>query len=281
MNLLFGSGLGVGLVLIIAAVRRDPMPRPPQGQWRTRIRERFLDAQLGHRAQVLFWGVQLALPLVLLLLVYAFTRAWPVAVMLAIMVVALPWQWVKTRSNRRRRQLAAAWPDVADSLLSAILAGVSLPQAVIELEHHGPEVTRPLFEEFARIMRSTGRFSQALDTLETRVTNSQARRMIEGIRLARELGGSELGNLLRDLAVVMREDARVRGEIEARQSWTVNGARLAVAAPWIVLLLISLRTDAAAAYSTPTGMSILAAGGLLCVFAYAVMRRIASLEEDA
>ena len=37
----------------------------------------------------------------------------------------------------------------------------------------------------------------------------------------------------------LREDARTRAELETRQSWTVNAARLAVAAPWAVLAMLS------------------------------------------
>lgn len=61
--------------------------------------------------------------------------------------------------------------------------------------------------------------------------------------MTRELGGTDLGRLLDTLADVLRENARTRSELEARQSWTVNGAKLAVAAPWIVVLLLSSRPE--------------------------------------
>ena len=47
--------------------------------------------------------------------------------------------------------------------------------------------------------------------------------MIEGLRIAREVGGGELGRLPRSLSGYLREDARTRSELESRQSWTVNG----------------------------------------------------------
>ena len=39
---------------------------------------------------------------------------------------------------------------------------------------------------------------------------------------------------------MLREDLRTRGELRARQSWTVNGARVAVCAPWLVLALLQV-----------------------------------------
>jgi len=107
-----------------------------------------------------------------------------------------------------------------------------------------------------------------------------ADRIIEALRLARDVGGSDLAVLLRDLGVMLREDARIRGELEARQSWTVNAARLGVAAPWIVLVLISAQAQAASAFSTPQGVVILSVGTLVSVVAYFVMKQIGKLETE-
>ena len=57
-------------------------------------------------------------------------------------------------------------------------------------------------------------------------------------------------------------------------------ARLAVAAPWIVLALLSTRPEAAAAYDTPAGFAVLAVGGACTVVAYLLMLRIARLPDD-
>ena len=79
---------------------------------------------------------------------------------------------------------------------------------------------------------------------------------------------------------MIREDLRTRGELEARQSWTVNGARLAVAAPWVVLALLSTRAQSAAAYNSATGVAVLVGGALACAVAYRLMVAIGRLPED-
>jgi tight adherence protein B len=103
---------------------------------------------------------------------------------------------------------------------------------------------------------------------------------VESVRLAREVGGTDLGRLLRTLAAFLREEARVRAELESRQTWTVNAARLAVAAPWIVLGLFSLRPEAVAAYNSAAGLVVLACGGAVSVLAYRLMLRLGRLSED-
>ena len=116
--------------------------------------------------------------------------------------------------------------------------------------------------------------------LEAALADPVGDRIVESLRMAREVGGNDLGRLLRTLSAFLREDARTRAELETRQGWTVNAARLAVAAPWIVLALLSLRPEAVRAYNTGAGLVVLALGGGLCLVAYRVMIRIGRLPEE-
>ena len=79
----------------------------------------------------------------------------------------------------------------------------------------------------------------------------------------------------------LREDARTRAELETRQGWTVNAARLAVAAPWVVLAMLSHATPSrCAAYATAAGVAVLAVGAASPLVAYRVMVRIGRLPEE-
>ena len=98
--------------------------------------------------------------------------------------------------------------------------------------------------------------------------------------MAREVGGTELTTVLRSLASYLREDAAVRAELRARQGWVVNAARLGVAAPWLVLLLLASRPEAAAAYDTPAGSVVILGGLLVSIVAYRIMLRVGRLPEE-
>ena len=97
------------------------------------------------------------------------------------------------------------------------------------LGERGPESLRPAFARFADDYRATGSFGRCLDRLADELADPVADRLVEALRLTREVGGTDLGRLLRTLSQFLRDDARTRAELEARQSWTVNGARLALA----------------------------------------------------
>jgi tight adherence protein B len=193
---------------------------------------------------------------------------------------ALPYVQVRRLAARRQADLREVWPEVVDNLASAVRAGLSLPEALSALSVRGPEVLRPPFARFAAEYRSTGRFNVCLDRLKDDLADPVGDRIVETLRVAREVGGSDLGRVLRTLATFLREDARARAELETRQGWVVQAARLAVAAPWAVLLLLATQSTTLAAYDSPLGTAILLGGGAVCFVAYRLMLRIGRLPQD-
>ena len=180
---------------------------------------------------------------------------------------------MKSRLRRRRRELADVWPEAVDNLASAVRAGLSLPEALSQLGERGPEQLRPPFARFGGDYLATGRFGDCLDRLKADLADPVGDRVIEALRIAREVGGGDLGRLLRSLSRFLRDDSRTRSELEARQAWVVNGARLAVAAPWSVLLALSFQQDVIVRYRSTAGVVVLVTGAVLCGVAYRLMVR--------
>jgi tight adherence protein B len=203
-----------------------------------------------------------------------------VAVSAAVVCGWLPVALLRRRARQRERALRAAWPDAVDALVSGVRAGMSLPEAVADLSRRGPEPLRPAFAGFGRDWRATGSFGAALDRLTETLADPVADRVAASLRIAREVGGTDLGRVLRTLSEFLRADARMRGEIEARQSWTVNAARLAVAAPWITLALLCTRPETVRAYSTVAGSVVLAVAAVLSVVAYRAMLAVGRLPSE-
>ncbi|GAA1485803.1 type II secretion system F family protein [Brachybacterium fresconis] len=193
---------------------------------------------------------------------------------------ALPVVFLRSAARRRATALREVWPEAVDHINSAIRAGLSLPEALVQLSRKGPEELRPAFHEFSLDYQASGDFAACLDRLKVRLADPVGDRIVEALRITRDVGGTDLGGLLRTLASFLREDARTRAELEARQSWTVNAARLALAAPWLVLALMSTRPQAAQAYDSSLGMAMIVIGAVVSLIAYRVMLLIARLPQD-
>lgn len=204
----------------------------------------------------------------------------PIAFAFAVFAGVAPFTLVRVRRRQRGAELRELWPEVVDNLASGVRAGLSLPEALTQVGVRGPETLRRPFVRFGEDYRATGRFTESVDRLKAGLADPVADRIIESLRMAREVGGSDLGRLLRTLSAFLREDARTRAELETRQGWTVNAARLALAAPWVLLGLLSLRPDAVAAYNSSAGVVVLVVGGVVSVTAYRIMVRIGRLPEE-
>ncbi|WP_026550496.1 type II secretion system F family protein [Arthrobacter sp. Br18] len=221
-----------------------------------------------------------ALGAVVLLLILVLTRSLPIALCFALFGGFIPLVVVRWRANRRTASLREVWPDVVDHLRSAIRAGLSLPEALIQLGDKGPVELRQAFLAFGSDYRAGGQFDDSLSRLKVRLADPVADRIIEALRMTREVGGSDLGRLLGTLSEFLRDSARTRSELEARQSWTVNAARLAVTAPWFVLMLLATRPEAVRAYNTATGSLVLLGGLVVSVLCYRIMLKIGALPQD-
>jgi tight adherence protein B len=276
MGALVGLGLGTGLLLIGSAFLLPARPRKAPRR-RGRTSELLARAGLGHVSVTGFVVLCVLCGSVATVLVQVVSGTPPVAVCFGLMGAWLPVGVVSGRARRRQRELAEVWPEAVDNLVSAVRAGMSLPDALGALGTRGPKPLRDAFDAFALDYQVTGRFGDCLDRLKERLADPVGDRVVEGLRIAREVGGGELGRLLRNLSAYLRDDARTRSEMEARQAWTVNGARLAVASPWLVLLFMSFQSEVIHRYASPAGVVVLALGAAACVVAYRLMMRIGRL----
>jgi tight adherence protein B len=202
------------------------------------------------------------------------------ALLAAALAGGTPLMLLRRRVRERTSARRASWPDAVDSLVSGVRAGLALPEAVADLGVRGPEPLRPYFLRFAGEYRATGSFTGALESLREEMSDPTGDRVVAALAVAWDVGGTDLGTVLRTLAVLLREDARTRGDIEARQSWTVNAARVSVAAPWVTLALLCTRPEAAAAFATALGAVVLVIAALVSMAAYRLMMMIGRLPQE-
>lgn len=280
MGVVIGLVLGAGLCLVWTACWTRPADRGRSEGWSGKTQDMLSQAGLPDVTPGTLLAVATGTGIAALVLVLATTRSITISTCFAVMGVVAPWMLVRSRARRRRVRLRDVWAEAIDHLASGVRAGLSLPEALVQLGERGPDDLREPFRRFGQDYRSSGRFGDALDALKDRLADPVGDRIVEALRVTRDVGGADLGRMLRTLSGFLREDARTRGELEARQSWTVNGARVAVAGPWVVLALLATRPETAAAFDSFAGAVVLGGGAACSAVAYRVMVHIGRLPEE-
>ena len=282
MTVALGLLFGIGLLLVASPVlwpRHDRPARRGRSVFAS-LGDRLRQAGLGQVSAPAVVAVSVLFGIAVAAITTVLTPVLAIAVVAGLAAAALPFAIISSRARARRRAARAVWPDAIDHLVSGLRSGLSLADSLCALAGTGPAPIRPAFARFDRELAATGDLTVALDELKERLADPVADRIVETLRLARDVGGTELPTVLRNLAGYVRVDAAVRSEVEARQSWVVAAARLGVAAPWIVLLLLASRPEAVAAYNTPAGMALLGAGFVVTVVAYRIMMALGRLPEE-
>lgn len=281
MGALLGLLLGAGLLLIWRSGPRAPRPSVTAVPgWLVRRYDLLRQAGIDGVGSGQLLGAQVLSALLALVTVMLITSTITVAVCFGVFGFFAPLMVLRRMRRRRQVALRELWPEAIDNLASAVRAGMSLPEGLSALALRGPLELRPPFGRFGVAYRASGRFGECLDALKDDLADPVGDRVCETMRVAREVGGSDLGTVLRTLSELLRSDARTRSELETRQGWVVNAARLAVAAPWAVLLLLGTQSSTLQAYDSTRGSLLLAIGAGVCVLAYRIMLRIGRLPED-
>ena len=185
-----------------------------------------------------------------------------------------------SRIQARQRRLRRAWPGIVDHLRQAVRSGASIAESVVAAGEHVPAELQPAFGRFAERFDAGELVDSALWQMKEELADPVADRIVESLRMAHEVGGRELPAVLQSLQESVRADISVREDALAKQSWIRAASRLGVAAPWLVLLVLSGRQETITAYNSAIGGLIIVAGALVSAVAFRMMNKLGRLPSE-
>lgn len=279
MTLVWGATLAAGVLLAISPWMwpREAAAAPRRSD--DRLARLLAEAGFAHATPLRLVVVCAGSAVVAGAVVWLVVPVAALAVVATAAAAGAPVLWLRARRSRMLRVRRALWPDLCDLLIASVRAGMSLPDAVASLAESAPTAVRPAFAAFARDLAASGLFAASVDRLKASLADPVADRIVETLRMAREVGGTELTAVLRALSASVRADVALRAEVEARQSWIRGAAVLGVVAPWAILALLALRPEGAEAYGSPEGVVLILAGAGVSLVAHRIMLRIGRLPE--
>jgi tight adherence protein B len=171
------------------------------------------------------------------------------------------------------------WPKYLDSIHSAAWAGKSLSQAISDSRAYAPKSMTWAVVEFEKDESAGLSLETSLDNLKFRLANPIADRFVEITRLASLSGGNGYLSALRSQALQLRLENANWNEIAVKQNWVLASAKLAVLAPWLVLVLLGMKPETGEAFQTQTGLLVLGFGLAASLLAFRLIRALGAIPE--
>jgi len=210
---------------------------------------------------------------------FMFTNSLPIVISVAICVIAQVIDSLKNRVRAQKLKQNQDWPKYLDSIHSAAWSGKSLPQAILDSRAFAPHSMVWAITEF-EVDQSAGlSFEESLNNLKARLANPIADRFIEITRLAALSGGNGYLSALRSQSLQLRLENANWSEIAVKQNWVLASAKLAVLAPWLVLVLLSMKPETSATFQTETGLFVLGFGLAASLLAFRLIRFLGAMPD--
>ncbi len=140
-----GALVGLMFGLEVFALWRSPSPaRTSRPRWSERIDETLLRANVESVSAAQLLVVSAVLAGFTFLLTWAISQSPPIGVAFACFSSLAPLSLMRWRARQRSAELRELWPEVTDNIASGVRAGLSLPEALMQLGVRGPEQLRSL-----------------------------------------------------------------------------------------------------------------------------------------
>jgi tight adherence protein B len=201
------------------------------------------------------------------------------SVLLALLGLFLPYLWMRRKAAKRERAFEAQLPESLDMLVNALQAGYSLQAAMDFVGRETPEPLGPEFVRFYDEQRLGMEVRMALLRFQERVGTVDARMFVTSLLIQRETGGN-LGEVLTNLATLMRERVTFRMQLATLTAEPRMSARVLASLPLAVVLVISAINPnfMQPLFQSETGHKLIAYAAVSVVAGYFVMSRIANVD---
>ena len=199
----------------------------------------------------------------------------PVSIVVAIL---LPGILLNQRKIKIQDQKMRQWTLLIYDLTSGVRAGLTIGEALAQALQNCEEPLRLDFQEAILEMNRSGQVSKVISILKNQITDTVGVTTLKLLQVVMKTGANDLATSLSILSNSSRENHNLIQELKAKQSWVLNGARISVISPWLVLLALWTQESVRNAYQNLIGQLILILVAAVGLFGYLVMKRIGRIE---
>ena len=206
------------------------------------------------------------------------TKVFVIAPVSIVMAILLPGILLNQRKIKIQDQKMRQWTLLIDDLTSGVRAGLTISEALAQALQNCEEPLRLDFQEAILEINRSGQVSKVISILKNQITDTVGVTTLKLLQVVMKTGANDLATSLSILSNSSRENHNLIQELKAKQSWVLNGARISVVSPWLVLLALWTQESVRNAYQNLIGQLILILVAAVGLFGYFVMKRIGRIE---
>ncbi len=200
------------------------------------------------------------------------------ALVAAVLAGMLPLLFIRFRHGRRQAAFRDQLADGVSLLASTVRAGHSLLQGFEQVAHESVEPTRSAMEQVVREMGLGASQDEALDRMAERFPSEDLDLIVTAINVQHQVGGS-LSEILDDMAVTLRERARIEGDIHALTAQQRYSAYILALLPVFVAIALYFISRDYISLLLEGKLRIAAVGAaLMIVVGFLTMRKMATID---
>jgi tight adherence protein B len=206
------------------------------------------------------------------------TKVFVVAPVSLAVAILLPGILLKQRKIKMQDQKMQQWTLLIDDLTSGVRAGLTIGEALAQALQNCEEPLRSDFQEAILEINRSGQVSKVISILKNQITDAVGVATLKLLQVVLKTGANDLATSLSILSNSSRENHNLIQELKAKQSWVLNGARISVISPWLVLFALWTQESVRNAYQNLIGQLILILVAVVGLFGYLFMKRIGRID---
>ena len=206
------------------------------------------------------------------------TKVFVIALVSLAVAILLPGILLNQRKTKMQDQKMQQWTLLIDDLTSGVRAGLTISEALAQALQNCEEPLRSDFQEAILEINRSGQVSKVISILKNQITDTVGVATLKLLQVVLKTGANDLATSLSILSNSSRENHNLIQELKAKQSWVLNGARISVISPWLVLLALWTQESVRNAYQNLIGQLILILVAVVGLFGYLVMKRIGRID---
>lgn len=206
------------------------------------------------------------------------TKVIIVAPAFVILGLLTPGLLLRRKNNKSTELKMNQWLVLIDELASGVRAGLTISESLSQSLNKSEEPLRQdLIEAILEFNRS-GQVSKVMKILQTQISDPVGIATLKLLAIVLITGSNDLATSLNILSNTSRENINLIQELKAKQAWVLNGAKISLIAPWVVLLTLWTQESVRTAYQNFMGQIILLLVAVIGIVGYVVMKKIGKID---